>query len=72
VARIGERRVSHRNVLERYRLEDIGMDGRILLKWIFSKQDEVVDWIGPGQVHVAVYCEHDNRTTGSSRCGKFF
>jgi hypothetical protein len=31
--------------LARYLLEDLDVDGRIILKWFFKKQDESVDWI---------------------------
>jgi hypothetical protein len=26
-------------------LEDLGVDGRIILRWIFRKWDEAMDWI---------------------------
>jgi hypothetical protein len=31
-------------------LEDSGVDGRVILKWIFKKWDEGTDWIGMAQV----------------------
>jgi hypothetical protein len=33
------------NLKERDRLEDVGIDGEIILKWILGKVWEVVDWI---------------------------
>ena len=34
-----------RNVRERDHLEDPGVDGRILLRWILRKWDGGMDWI---------------------------
>jgi hypothetical protein len=30
-------------------LEEQGVDGRIILNWIFTERDGVIDWIDPAQ-----------------------
>jgi len=39
-----EVRVLEGNLRERYHLKDPRVDGRIILKWIFSKWDGGMDW----------------------------
>jgi hypothetical protein len=34
------------NLRERGHLEDTGIDGKIILEWIFIKWDEGMDWTG--------------------------
>jgi hypothetical protein len=45
----GDRRGAYRvwwgDFSETEHLEDLGVDGRIILKWIFRKWNESVDWI---------------------------
>ena len=40
-----------RNLKERYHLEDPGVDGRIILRWIFRKWDEGV-WTGASWLRI--------------------
>ena len=37
------------NLRERDHLEDPGIDGRIILRWIFRKLDGGMEWIGLAQ-----------------------
>jgi hypothetical protein len=52
----------------RYHLEDPGIDGRIILRWIFRKWD-VGAWIGAGSglVQVMGTCECGNEPWGKIR-----
>ena len=53
VARTGDRRGAYRALVGETRegdnLEYIGRDGRIILKWIFTKWDGDMDWIDLSQ-----------------------
>jgi hypothetical protein len=54
-------------------MEDPGIDGRIILKWIFEK------WVGGHGLNrsgseleqVAGSCECDNESSSSIKCGEF-
>ena len=37
------------NLRERNHLEDPGVDGRVILRWIFRKWDGIMDWIDLAQ-----------------------
>jgi hypothetical protein len=71
--RRGAYRVLVRNPRERGHLEDPGVDGRIILKWILEK------WDGghglyrscSGQGQVAGFCECGNEPSDSIKCGEF-
>ena len=43
-------------------LEDLGLDGRAILKWAFKKKDEVMNWID-------LSLDRDNWGGGSCECG---
>jgi hypothetical protein len=56
-------------------LGDPGIDGRIILRWIFRKWDvRGMDWIELAQDRDrgAVTCECGNELPGSIKCGEFF
>jgi hypothetical protein len=52
--------------------EGLNMGGRVVLKWIFEKQDEwyELDFTYLGQGPVAGSCEHDQSHSGSIECEK--
>jgi hypothetical protein len=54
-------------------LEDLAVDGEIILEWIFVKYDRRcgLDSSGSGQGPVASPCEHGNEPTGSIKNGEF-
>jgi hypothetical protein len=47
------------NLTERDQLEDLGVDGSIILKWIFKKLDGGLDWVDLAQVAWAYECGND-------------
>jgi hypothetical protein len=54
-------------------LEDPGIDGRVILKWISKKWDGGIDWIGLAQNNdkMAGSCECSNEPLGSIKFGEF-
>ena len=56
----------------KYHLEDPGVDGSIIRKWIFKKCDgeHRVDWSSSEQWHVAGYRECGNEPSDSIKCGE--
>ena len=54
-------------------LEDLSVNERIILKWIFEKWDGVhgLDRSCSGQGQVAGSCECGNEPLGSIKCGEF-
>jgi hypothetical protein len=58
---------------ERVHLQDLGVDGMIILKWI-SKRWDGEAWTGvfcSGYGQVAGTCECGNEPSGSIECGEF-
>jgi len=50
-------------------LEDLGVDGRIILKYLLMKQSEA--WIGLIWLRIrisGILCEHGNETCGEVKC----
>jgi hypothetical protein len=54
-------------------LQDPGVDGRIILKWIFEKWDGSINWINLAQDRdrVTGCCEYGDEPSGSIKCGEF-
>jgi len=50
---MGDRRGAYRVLVRRpegrNNLEDLGVDGRVILKWTFTKGDEGMEWIDLAQ-----------------------
>jgi len=58
---------------ERHHLEYVGVDGTIILKWVFKNWNEVrgLDWPDSGQGQVAGACKCGNETSGFIKCWNF-
>jgi len=62
------------NLRERRHLEDPGVDGRIILRWIFRKwnvEGHGLDRADSGYGQVAGTCECGNEHLASIKCRKF-
>jgi hypothetical protein len=58
------------NLRERDHWGDLGVDGRVILRWIFRKW-HVGLWAGSGLCQVAETCVCGNEPSGSIKCGEF-
>jgi hypothetical protein len=53
-------------------VSDPGVNGRIILKWIFKRLDwGGIDWIDLAQEQVAGSCVYGDKPSGSIKCGEF-
>jgi len=54
-------------------LKDLGIDGRIILKWISKKWDweAWTYWSGSGQGQMADDCKCGNELSDTIKCGEF-
>jgi len=54
-------------------LEDLGIDGRIILKWVQGRAlgKHGIDFSGLGEREVVGACGCDDEHSGSIKCGKF-
>jgi hypothetical protein len=74
VSQMGERRGMYRVLVgklkERIHWGDSGVDGRIVLDWIFRKCDVRV-WTGLSWLRIGTGGEYGNELSGSMKCGEF-
>jgi hypothetical protein len=61
------------SLMDREHLDDLGIDGRIILKWIFKKRDRGMSWIDLAQNRNrwAGSCEGGNELLNSISYVKF-
>jgi hypothetical protein len=61
------------NLREGEHLEDPGVDGRIISKWIFEKWDASMDWINLAHNRDSWRgcCKRGNEPSLSIKCGEF-
>jgi hypothetical protein len=54
--------------------EDLGVDGRITLRWTLGSRDRLgeLDSAGSGDGPVTGFCEHGNEPSGSIKKAGFF
>ena len=58
--------------MDRDNLENLGIDGRVILKWMFKKCDgEWTELSGSEMGQVAVAYEYGNEPSASIKCGEF-
>jgi hypothetical protein len=58
------------NLRDRYYLKDLGVRGRVILKWILKKWDGGMDWLDLAQDRqVADSCKFGNEPPSSIKCG---
>jgi len=73
VARMEDRRGVHGVLVEKRHWESQGVDGRIILRWIFRKWDGGA-WTGLIWLRIGTgggYCKCGNEPSGYKNCGKF-
>jgi hypothetical protein len=72
IACMGDRTGAYSALMEKDHFQDLGLDGRIILKFISRKWMERsgLDCSGSGQGQVAATCECGYEPSGSIKCGE--